>query len=114
MAGTLGRIQYTLSGEEAAAASDLVVEAIVENMGLKHTLFKTLDKAAPRYYSPQLLPFLLSQFRYKFSSSFVYLLAPPPISLSVFLPLLPTVLTQTIYSLQIVGGVSIHDLLYSR
>ena len=63
MAGTLGRIQYTLSGEEAAAASDLVVEAIVENMGLKHTLFKTLDKAAPRYYSPQLLPFLLSQFR---------------------------------------------------
>ena len=48
MAGTLGRIQYSLSGEEAAAASDLVVEAIVENMDLKHSLFKSLDKAAPR------------------------------------------------------------------
>ena len=48
MTETLGRIQFSLSAEEAAAASDLVVEAIVENMDMKHSLFKTLDKAAPR------------------------------------------------------------------
>ena len=49
MASTLDRIQYTLAVEEAAASSDLVVEAIVENMDSKHTLFKALDKSAPRW-----------------------------------------------------------------
>ena len=48
MAATLGRIQYSLSAEEAVTDCQLVVEAIVENMDTKHTLFKSLDKAAPR------------------------------------------------------------------
>ena len=49
MATTLGRIHYTLDAEAAAASSDLVMEAIVENMDTKHRLFERLDKAAPRY-----------------------------------------------------------------
>ena len=48
MRTTLGSIQYSLSAEEAVADSHLVVEAIVENMELKHSLFKTIDRAAPR------------------------------------------------------------------
>lgn len=48
MTTSLSRIQYTLGAEEAVANSDLVVEAIVENMDTKHMLFKKLDKAAPR------------------------------------------------------------------
>ena len=48
MSKTLSRIQYVVDPVGAAQKSDLVVEAIVENMAAKHELFSTLDKAAPQ------------------------------------------------------------------
>ena len=48
MVSTLSRIQYVEDPVGAAEKSDLVVEAIVENMAAKHELFKKLDKAAPQ------------------------------------------------------------------
>ncbi|KAH1016275.1 hypothetical protein HUJ04_007524 [Dendroctonus ponderosae] len=42
------RIQGTTKAEESVGDADLVVEAIVENMEIKHKLFKTLDEAAPQ------------------------------------------------------------------
>ena len=45
---TLGRIQYTVDPVSAVTSCDLVVEAIVENVGVKQELFAKLDKAAPR------------------------------------------------------------------
>ena len=47
MTQTLSRIQYVEDAAGAAEKSDLVVEAIVENMATKHELFSKLDKAAP-------------------------------------------------------------------
>lgn len=41
------RIQGTTNPAEAVKDADLVVEAIVENMAIKHKLFKSLDEAAP-------------------------------------------------------------------
>jgi len=49
MDGIRGRIVSTTNGEEAASQSDLVIEAIVENIGIKQKLFSTLDKAAPKH-----------------------------------------------------------------
>ena len=37
-----------MDSDRAAAGSELVVEAIVENMAAKHDLFQRLDKIAPR------------------------------------------------------------------
>ena len=45
---TLARIQYSEDPVAAATTSDLVVEAIVENMGIKKELFAKLDQSAPR------------------------------------------------------------------
>ena len=49
MTDTLSRI--TISTDPAAniAETDLLIEAIIENMRVKHNLFAELDKAAPRY-----------------------------------------------------------------
>ena len=48
---TLGRISTTSElhggGAEGADQADLIVEAIIENMKIKHELFSKLDKAAP-------------------------------------------------------------------
>lgn len=49
VSSTLSRIEYSLDAGDAAAKSELVVEAIVENMAVKHDLFQRLDKVAPRY-----------------------------------------------------------------
>ncbi len=43
------RITSTTDGEDAASKSDLVIEAIVENIGIKQKLFSSLDKAAPKH-----------------------------------------------------------------
>lgn len=40
---TLSRISVSVDAERAAAASDLVVEAIVEKLNIKQKLFTTLD-----------------------------------------------------------------------
>ena len=45
---TLARIQYSENPVAAATTSDLVVEAIVENMVIKKELFAKLDQSAPR------------------------------------------------------------------
>jgi hypothetical protein len=47
----VSRIQYVEDAVVAAEKSDLVVEAIVENMAAKHELFSKLDKAAPQQVS---------------------------------------------------------------
>jgi len=44
---TLGRIGTSTSPGDAAASVQLVVEAVPEELGLKETIFKTLDEAAP-------------------------------------------------------------------
>ena len=46
---TIGRIQYSVDPVAAVKSCDLVVEAIVENVGIKQKLFSDLDKAAPRW-----------------------------------------------------------------
>ena len=51
MTQTLSRIQYVEDAVAAAEKSDLVVEAIVENMATKHELFSKLDKVAPQWVS---------------------------------------------------------------
>ncbi|XP_042901461.1 hydroxyacyl-coenzyme A dehydrogenase, mitochondrial [Parasteatoda tepidariorum] len=44
---TLQRIKTNTVAEDAVKDTDIVVEAIIENMEIKHKLFKSLDKAAP-------------------------------------------------------------------
>jgi len=44
---TLSKITTQLEPGKGVASADLVIEAIPENMDLKHTLFKKLDEAAP-------------------------------------------------------------------
>lgn len=43
----VGRIKASVSAEESAQSADLIIEAIVENLKVKHELFKRLDKVAP-------------------------------------------------------------------
>ncbi|KAG6451112.1 hydroxyacyl-coenzyme A dehydrogenase, mitochondrial [Manduca sexta] len=49
VAESLGRIKTLTDPAEAAKSADLVVEAIVENMEVKHKLFKQLDGVAPSH-----------------------------------------------------------------
>jgi 3-hydroxyacyl-CoA dehydrogenase len=44
----MNRIKSTVILEDAAKQTDLVIEAIVENMKIKHKLFSELDKIAPK------------------------------------------------------------------
>ncbi|XP_045774704.1 hydroxyacyl-coenzyme A dehydrogenase, mitochondrial-like [Maniola jurtina] len=46
---SMARIKTATDPVKAAAAADLVVEAIVENIGVKHQLFQKLDEAAPAH-----------------------------------------------------------------
>lgn len=46
---SLGRINTATDAAEASKSADLVVEAIVENIGVKHKLFKQLDGVAPSH-----------------------------------------------------------------
>lgn len=43
MKETLGRLHTSLDLKEAVKNTDLVVEAIVENIDLKHKLFSSID-----------------------------------------------------------------------
>jgi 3-hydroxyacyl-CoA dehydrogenase len=45
----MSRINTTVDSGEAVSDSDLVIEAIIENVGIKHKLFSELDRKAPRY-----------------------------------------------------------------
>ena len=44
---TLSRITTTVDVSASVSEADLVVEAIIENLKIKHELFAALDKAAP-------------------------------------------------------------------
>ena len=44
----MGRITTQTDSTAAVANSDLVIEAIVENIEIKRKLFSSLDKAAPQ------------------------------------------------------------------
>lgn len=44
----MGRLSSETDPAKAVKDADLVIEAIVENMDVKHKLFGLLDKAAPR------------------------------------------------------------------
>lgn len=46
---SMGRIKFVTSAETAVGNTDLVVEAIVENLEVKQKLFKSLDQAAPQH-----------------------------------------------------------------
>ena len=45
----MDRIKFDTSMSTAVKDADLVLEAVVENMELKHAIFKALDKIAPKY-----------------------------------------------------------------
>ena len=45
---TLGNLRTSTSAENAAKTSDLVIEAIVENLDIKKKLFSSLDAVAPQ------------------------------------------------------------------
>lgn len=49
LAFTFGNITTTTSAEEAVANTDLVIEAIVENLKVKQDLFKRLDGLAQKH-----------------------------------------------------------------
>lgn len=46
---TLGRVQYNTDASDAVKTADLVVEAVVENMDLKHKIFSAIDQTAPQH-----------------------------------------------------------------
>ncbi|XP_055942704.1 hydroxyacyl-coenzyme A dehydrogenase, mitochondrial-like [Argiope bruennichi] len=48
MKETLQRLKTSTNAADSVKEADIVIEAIVENMKVKHELFKTLDKAAPK------------------------------------------------------------------
>ncbi|KAK7112607.1 hydroxyacyl-coenzyme A dehydrogenase, mitochondrial-like [Littorina saxatilis] len=49
VADVMGRIQLNTDPVDAAKSTDLVVEAIVENLDVKKKLFSALDEAAPQH-----------------------------------------------------------------
>lgn len=49
VSSVISRITTTVSLEDAAKNTDLVIEAIIEDMNAKHKLFTQLDKIAPTY-----------------------------------------------------------------
>jgi len=43
----VGRIKLSDTVDKGAEKADLIIEAIVENLAVKHTLFKKLDEISP-------------------------------------------------------------------
>jgi len=62
VAETMGRLSSETDPAKAVKNADLVIEAIVENMDVKHKLFSTLDKAAPRSVMNGLLCIFFHEF----------------------------------------------------
>lgn len=46
---TMGRLSVSVNVTESVKSADLVVEAIVENMNVKHKLFSSIDSVAPEH-----------------------------------------------------------------
>lgn len=53
---SLARIQGSTNVEEAAKETDLVIEAIVENLEVKQKLFSSLDAVSPKIVPPKVPP----------------------------------------------------------
>lgn len=49
LAETMARFSTSTDAPKVAESTDLVIEAIVENIAIKQKLFKTLDEAAPKH-----------------------------------------------------------------
>ena len=49
MSATMGKISTSTDAVATSTNTDVVIEAIVENMGVKQKLFKALDEAAPSH-----------------------------------------------------------------
>lgn len=49
VAATFANITTTTDAAEAVAATDLIIEAIVENLSVKQALFRRLDDLAPKH-----------------------------------------------------------------
>jgi len=49
LADTISRLSISTKADDAASKSDLVIEAIVEKLKIKQTLFTSLDAAAPSH-----------------------------------------------------------------
>lgn len=46
-----GRIQTSTNVDEAVSSTDIVIEAIIENLEVKQNLFKQIDRVAPKFVS---------------------------------------------------------------
>ena len=49
MKDVMGRVSTNTDACAAAKSTDLVIEAIIENLEIKQKLFSALDAAAPQY-----------------------------------------------------------------
>jgi 3-hydroxyacyl-CoA dehydrogenase len=49
LSSTFANITTTTDAAQAVAETDLIIEAIVENLGVKQALFKRLDELAPKH-----------------------------------------------------------------
>lgn len=49
MSDTMGKISTSTDAVATSTKTDVVIEAIVENLGVKQKLFKALDEAAPSH-----------------------------------------------------------------
>lgn len=47
----MSKISFSASAEDAVKDTDLVIEAIVENLDVKKKLFSAIDKVAPKLVS---------------------------------------------------------------
>jgi 3-hydroxyacyl-CoA dehydrogenase len=47
-----GRIQTSTNVNEAVQSTDLVIEAIIENLETKQKLFQQIDQVAPKFVDP--------------------------------------------------------------
>jgi 3-hydroxyacyl-CoA dehydrogenase len=50
VAASLGRIEGSVDLKAAVAGTDLVIESIVENIGAKHALFRTIDAVSCKIF----------------------------------------------------------------
>lgn len=62
MKKTFGNISTDTSALNACKSTDLVIEAIVENLAIKQKLFKELDKVASKFVNASNI-YLNSRFR---------------------------------------------------
>lgn len=73
---SLAKIKTSTDPVAASKSADLIVEAIVENLGIKHELFKKLDAVSAIYYILLIYIFLKSSTKYFVFKFRIYVLSP--------------------------------------